>query len=76
MTSPPNRAISYLLVRAVAISTKQHDKPNAKGHREFFLPHEIISSSFPIKTVRPISSFMSNSCPGILLMVVFIRYLL
>ena len=38
ITSAPKRAMSNLLVRLVAISTKQHDKPNPNGQMEFFRP--------------------------------------
>src|SRR5690349_3328500 len=38
ITSAPNRATSNLGVILVAISTKQHESPKWKGHREFFLP--------------------------------------
>src|SRR5450759_3690918 len=59
ITSPPNRAISYRLVRAVAISTKQQDRPKPNGQSEFFLPQEIISSSLPSNTDLPISSILA-----------------
>jgi hypothetical protein len=45
MTSAPNRAMSYLLVMLVAISTKQQDKPKLKGHMEFFRPQATRSCS-------------------------------
>src|SRR5437763_17145129 len=43
MTSAPKRATSNLLVRLVAISTKQHDRPDPNGQMEFFRPHALRS---------------------------------
>ena len=39
MTSAPNRAMSYRLVRLVAISTKQHESPKLNGQSECDRPH-------------------------------------
>jgi hypothetical protein len=49
MTSEPKRAISYLLVRLVAISTKQQERPKFMGQMDRLLPQETISSSLPIR---------------------------
>src|SRR5262245_7903129 len=38
ITSAPKRAMSYLLVMLVAISTKRHERPKLKGQIEFFRP--------------------------------------
>src|SRR5215510_8471018 len=39
ITSAPKRAISYVLVRLVAISTKQHERQKLNGQMEFLRPH-------------------------------------
>src|SRR5437762_5544 len=49
ITSAPKRAISYLLVRLVAISTKQQERPKPKGQMEFFCPHATSCCSRPKK---------------------------
>src|ERR1051325_2679533 len=49
ITSAPKRAMSYLLVRLVAISTKQQERPKPKGQMEFFRPHATNCCSFPKK---------------------------
>src|ERR1700686_3932730 len=56
ITSAPNRAMSYLLVMLVAISTKQQDRPKLNGQTEFLRLHATRSSRRDIMRVRRIAS--------------------
>src|SRR6185437_2879219 len=58
MTSAPKRAMSYLLVILVAISTKQQERPKLKGHIEFLRPHATRSCSRANATLRRTTSSM------------------
>ena len=56
ITSAPKRATSNLLVRLVAISTKQQDSPKWNGHMEFLRPHRTRSSSRAMTRSRRMAS--------------------
>src|SRR5260370_7513905 len=56
ITSAPNRAMSYLLVMLVAISTKQQERPKLNGQTEFLRLHATRSSRRDITRVRRIAS--------------------
>src|SRR5208283_1272851 len=63
-TSEPNLAISYLLVRLVAISTKQQERPKLKGQSEFFLP-QARRSCRRAKMRLPLTASATGSASGI-----------
>src|SRR5260370_42206394 len=56
ITSAPNRAMSYLLVMLVAISTKQQERPKLNGQTEFLRLHATRSSRRDITRERRIAS--------------------
>src|SRR5512144_2957677 len=63
ITSAPNRAMSYLLVRLVAISTKQQESPKLNGQIEFLRPHARTSCSVVRAKLRraSIAGFRASS---------------
>src|SRR4030095_16923079 len=62
ITSAPNRAMSYLLVMLVAISTKQQERPKLNGQMEFFRPQASRSCSRARMRLRRTAS--SNDPPA------------
>src|SRR5512142_1369064 len=52
ITSAPKRAMSYLLVMLVAISTKQQERPKLKGQMEFLRPQASRSCSRVSRKLR------------------------
>src|SRR6185437_14069449 len=65
ITSAPKRAMSYLLVILVAISTKQQDRPKLNGQSEFLRPQATRSWSLLNARVLP-SAFSSKRSADIL----------
>ena len=64
ITSAPKRAMSYWLVRLVAISTKQHDRPKLNGQIEFLRPQATRSCSLAMTTQRRTASSIGPISPG------------
>src|SRR6266536_2363415 len=56
ITSALNRAMSYLLVILVAISTKQHERPKLKGQIEFLRPQASRSCRRVRRRLRRVAS--------------------
>src|SRR5215813_7090255 len=56
ITSAPNRAMSYLLVMLVAISTKQHERPKLNGQMEFLRPQANRSCRLVSRRLRRVAS--------------------
>src|SRR5690349_16773597 len=63
ITSAPKRAMSYLLVRLVAISTKQHDSPKWNGHSEYLRPHATRSCKRASARILPTASSSAAFSP-------------
>src|SRR5579885_1452900 len=64
-TSAPKRAMSYLLVNAVAISTEQQDRPKLNGQTEYFRLQAMTSWSLPrIRWRRTASAKLPPPGPG------------
>src|SRR5262245_7845786 len=64
ITSAPKRAMSYLLVILVAISTKQHERPKLKGQMEFFRPQARRSCNRASTRLRRTSSWKELFIPA------------
>src|SRR5579871_1059538 len=66
ITSAPKRATSYLLVKLVAISTKQQESPKPKGQMEFLRPQASKSCRRESTTLRRTCSSKEADCAALI----------